>query len=165
MHEIITRNRHHGEADDFEQPNHPRFSRSSFIAVGGTFLAGGAITGGTLAAGAGLAGAGLNLIGQNQQKKAIQGATDANQRAIDDANKREWNNYLLQRGINTGGTAMPGEIPTNAPAVNTKLPLWAAFPTAQPGGNFGRGFRGLMGPSTPSATTTQPSAQPMGVAA
>ncbi len=129
----------------------------SFIAVGGTLLAGGAITGGTLAAGAGLAGAGLNLVGQNQQKKAIEGTNAANQRAIDQANQREWNNYLLQRGINTGGTAMPGEIPTNAPAVNTKLPLWAAFPTASPGGSFGVGFRGLTAPRT-TAVAPQPSA-------
>ncbi len=127
----------------------------SFIAVGGTLALGGTIGAGTLAAGAGLAGVGLNLVGQNQQKKAIEGTTAANQRAIDDANKREWNNYLLQRGLNTGGTAMPGEIPTNAPAVNTKLPLWAAFPTAAPGGSFGRGFRGL---TAPSATAVQPTA-------
>lgn len=108
----------------------------SFIAVGGTLLVGGEIGAGTVALGAGLAGAGLNLIGANKQAQSVKDTNATNQAAVDKANNQEWNNYLLQRGINTGGTAAYGSIPTNAAPVNTRLPLWANInlvPTSGPG--------------------------------
>ncbi len=70
-------------------------------------------------------GAGVSLYGANKQGQIAKDTNAANQANIDRSNNQEWNNYLLQRGVNTGGTAPYGTIPTNAPAVNTRLPLWA----------------------------------------
>jgi hypothetical protein len=64
------------------------------------------------------------LIQGNATKKAQQSANATNTQLADDKNVFDWNSYLLQRGINAGGTARPGEIPAGAAAVNTSLPLW-----------------------------------------
>jgi hypothetical protein len=65
-----------------------------------------------------------SAISANATKKAQQQANATNQQLADDKNAFDWNSYLLQRGINAGGTARPGEIPASATAVNTSLPLW-----------------------------------------
>lgn len=75
-------------------------------------------------------GAGTTLYGANKQAKAISSANASNQEAVDKQNQSDWNNYLLQRGIYTGGSATTGSIPTNATAVNTRMPLWASVNVA-----------------------------------
>lgn len=99
----------------------------SLIAVGGTFLAGGAITAGTVAAGAALAGTAATLYGQNKQAKANQAAQNANIAAQDKQNNQAWSNWLMTRGIAPNTTLEAGTMPTaaNSTAVNSRLPLWA----------------------------------------
>lgn len=99
----------------------------SLIAVGGTFLAGGAITAGTVAAGAGLAGVGLSLYGMNKQSKDNQAALNANIAAQNRQNNQAWTNWLMTRGVQSSTPLVAGEMPTpeNSKAVNTRLPLWA----------------------------------------
>lgn len=60
----------------------------SFLAVGGTLLAGGALTAGTVAAGTALAGVGTSIYSASQQKKATNKALDA-QRSIADSVRYE----------------------------------------------------------------------------
>lgn len=89
-----------------------------------------AIGGGSaLAGGAAVAGTALSLIGQNQQKKANQGAQAQNQRNLDTQNQHQWVNYLLSRGMNPTGAVTPGYIPRAGQyePVNTRLPLWATM--------------------------------------
>jgi hypothetical protein len=94
-------------------------------------------------------GAGTSIYGANKQKQAQQDANNANQASIADADQSAWNAYLMQRGLNAGGTAPFGVIPQNAQAVNQKLPLWANVrmsPTAVVARTSG----------TPMNTTNQP---------
>lgn len=101
----------------------------SFLATGGTLLAGGAITGGTIAAGAGLAGAGLSLYGANRQAQANQAAQDQNAQLQRDQNNASWTSWLLSKGIQPSSPVTAGTIPTagNFTAANTRLPLWATI--------------------------------------
>ncbi len=55
----------------------------SFLAVGGTLIAGSAITGGTIAAGAALAGTAASIYGQKQQEKAAKNATNQQRNLLD----------------------------------------------------------------------------------
>lgn len=73
----------------------------------------------------GAAGVGTALYGANKQAQAIKDTNAANSASVAAADKSNWNNYLLQRGLNTNGTAATGMIPSGAAPVNTKLPLWA----------------------------------------
>lgn len=82
-------------------------------------------------------GAGAAVYGANQQKKANQTAIDANNANADKTNQSAWNSYLLSRGVNPAGVAT-GQLPQNAQAVNTKLPLWASV--TRPG-TAAKGFR------------------------
>ena len=103
----------------------------SFIAVGGTLLAGGAVGAGTKAAGVGLAGAGLTAIGANKQAKATAAAQDKNYQQFLESERNNWRNYLMQRGINPNG-AETGQLPANATPINSRLPLWMSV--SVPGG-------------------------------
>ena len=89
------------------------------------------------------AGVGTEIYGASQQGSASNAANAANQANVTQANNESWTNYLMARGLNPGGTVPFGTIPTNAAAVNTKLPLWATVnvPTqfAGPGGSSGGG--------------------------
>lgn len=73
---------------------------------------------------AGVAGAGASVYGANKQSDAQSAANAANTAAVASQNQEQWNNYLLERGVN-GNNAPTGTIPTNAQPVNAKLPLWA----------------------------------------
>ncbi len=55
----------------------------SFLAVGGTLLAGSAVGAGTIAAGAALAGTAASIYGQKQQEKAANKAVDAQRNLLD----------------------------------------------------------------------------------
>lgn len=79
----------------------------------------------TVAAVAAVAGVASSVYGMSQQGKAQDAANAANQASVAQSNQSAWNNYLLQRGLNTGGSAATGSIPTNSAVVNAKLPLWA----------------------------------------
>lgn len=84
--------------------------------------------------GAAAVGAGTSLYGANKQAQSVSDTNAANQAAIAASNQTNWNNYLLQRGLNTGGATPTGQIPTSATAANTRLPLWANFGVqSQPG--------------------------------
>jgi hypothetical protein len=61
---------------------------------------------------------GGSLIAGNATKKAQQAANTANAKIASDTNAQNWNQYLLQRGVNPGGIA--GVSGSN---VNTVLPL------------------------------------------
>lgn len=73
---------------------------------------------------AGVAGAGASIYGADKQASAQSDANAANTAAVASQNQENWNNYLLTRGVQ-GNDAATGTIPTGAPAVNAKLPLWA----------------------------------------
>jgi len=94
-------------------------------------------------------GAGTSIHGANKQKQAQEEANKANQASIANSDLSAWQGYLMQRGLNPSGVTQFGQIPTNAQAVNTKLPLWAnvrmnpAAVTARTAG-------------TPMSTTNQP---------
>lgn len=92
-------------------------------------------------------GTGASLYGANKQAKAVQAANDQNAKLQAEQNQSAWNAYLLSRGINPTG-ATTGQIPANAPAVNTKLPLWATVKVG-PSGKIGRTFT-MRGMGTPS---------------
>ncbi len=85
-----------------------------------------------IALGVGVLGAGVSLYGANKQKKAVDSANAANAALQEDQNQSAWNAYLLSRGINPTG-AVTGQIPQNAQAVNTRLPLWATASFKKPG--------------------------------
>lgn len=99
----------------------------SFIAVGGTLLAGSAITGGTIAAGAALAGTAASLYGQNKQSKDNAHAMDLNQQAQNKQNDAAWTSWLMSKGVQPTSPVAYGTIPTagNYTAANVRLPLWA----------------------------------------
>lgn len=81
-------------------------------------------------------GAGVNYMGQQQQKKSNAAAIASNEANQDKQNNSAWQSYLLSRGVNPAG-ATAGNIPGNAQAVNTKLPLWAVANFKTPGGSTG----------------------------
>lgn len=132
MHTLTRRIRHASE-DDRDVVLHPRFSYATVAWVG-----------------AGIAGAGLltNLYGANKQSKDNARTQDLNAQQIREADLNQWKSYLIQRGLNPTGVTQFGAVPTNAPAMNTRLPLWATMPTAERGGATGKGFRGLSIPRT-----------------
>lgn len=71
------------------------------------------------------AGIGASLYGANKQSKAQDAANAANTAAVKESDLNQWKSYLMQRGLNPAGVTQFGQVPTNAPAMNTKLPLWA----------------------------------------
>lgn len=77
-------------------------------------------------------GAGASLYGANKQAKAQSGADNANREAIKESDLNGWKAYLMQRGLNPSGVTSFGQIPTNAQAVNTRLPLYANIRRAVP---------------------------------
>lgn len=79
-----------------------------------------------VAVGTAALGAGVSLYGSNKQSKDQAHTNDANQAAVEAADRNAWNNYLMQRGI-YGANAPTGTIPGLQPgqAVNSRLPLWA----------------------------------------
>lgn len=85
----------------------------------------------------GVGGAAASIYGTNKQSADNSAANATNAAAVAAKNQSEWNNYLMQLGLNTGGTAATGVIPSNATAVNRKLPLWFNVnvppPVTQPG--------------------------------
>lgn len=104
----------------------------------------------TAVIGAGALGAGAAIYGANKQSKDNQKAIDANTASVNKADNSAWNNYLLTRGLYTGGGAPTGTIPGMAPggAVNTKLPFWANASAPAPSTNP------LLNNSTPGAGST-----------
>lgn len=69
------------------------------------------------------AGLAIGAKGASQQRKADAKSQAANRAAAERAENINWQRYLMQRGINPGNAAT-GEIPSNAPAMNARLPLW-----------------------------------------
>lgn len=121
--EITTRGRRHedAEADGRAAMNasHPRFSHPTLAWT---------------AAGTAILGAGTALYGANRQSKDQAKANAENKLAVEQADLRAWQNYLMQRGLNPQGVTQFGQIPTNAAAVNTRLPLWATVQQTTPVG-------------------------------
>lgn len=111
---IKRRVRHYDEQDAMRESEteHPRFSHASmmWVAIGTT-----------------AAGIGANLYGQNKQEKAQKAADARNEAAVEKSDLNAWQGYLMQRGVNPSGVTQFGQIPTNAQAVNTRLPLWATM--------------------------------------
>lgn len=111
-------------------------------------------------AGAAIAGLGVSAVGISQQNKANNAANATNQEAIAKADQSAWNSYLMGRGI-YGGNAAPGVIPTNAQAVNSKLPLWANVTRTPAGGGTARWVKKgtIPTPATSTLATTMPGQQ------
>lgn len=82
--------------------------------------------------GSAVLGAGTSLYGANKQSKDNRAAQAENARLQEQQNAAAWANYLMQRGLNPNG-ATTGQIPQNAQAINTRLPLWASANFAKPG--------------------------------
>lgn len=95
-------------------------------------------------------GAGTTAYGINKQSKDQRGADATNRAAIEKADQGAWNNYLLQRGLNTGGTAPTGVIPVGAAPVNAKLPLWMNVTTRAPALPQSRWVKKGTAPTAPS---------------
>jgi hypothetical protein len=74
--------------------------------------------------GSAVLGAGVSAYGANKQAKANESAQNQNAQLQRDQNNSAWQAYLMSRGINPMG-ATAGTIPTNAPAINARLPLYA----------------------------------------
>lgn len=111
--------------------------------------------------GSGILGAGATVYGAVTQQKASNAANAANQANVTQANNESWTNYLMSRGINPGGVVPYGTIPANAPAINTKLPLWATVsaPTGigtGPAGSGGAALPASAGYAPRGATMTVP---------
>lgn len=71
-------------------------------------------------------GIATSLYGANKQSKDIASTTSENRTAAEEADRRAWANYLLQRGLTTAENTPVGTIsgrPAGS-AVNTRLPLW-----------------------------------------
>lgn len=139
-----------------EFPELPCEARWGIIAGIATALGSTAVTAGSAAAitgsiGAVAAAGGLasDVVGGVQQSKAVSNANTQNQANVTNANNQAWTSYLMQRGLNPGGTVPYGTIPTNAAAVNTKLPLWATVNV--PNKFAGPGGSSVGGPSLSSA--------------
>jgi hypothetical protein len=81
---------------------------------------------GTIAtAGGAIVGAGVSLYGANKQAQNQKDANAANTANIDKSNNLQWNEYLMQRGIQPTGQTTTGQVPTSFTPVNSRLPLWA----------------------------------------
>lgn len=78
----------------------------------------------TAVAGSAVLGAGVSMYGANKQSKDNRAAQDQNAQLQREQNNSAWQSYLMARGLNPMGAAA-GTIPQGAPALNTKLPLWA----------------------------------------
>lgn len=74
--------------------------------------------------GSAVLGAGVSMIGANKQAGAVKDAANQNAQLETEKNNSAWQAYLMSRGLNPMG-ATAGNIPTGAPAINAKLPLWA----------------------------------------
>lgn len=116
----------------------------------------------------GVAGATLvgGAVSANGAKKSQQQANATNERLADEKNAFDWNSYLLQRGINAGGTAQPGEIPVGGTAVNTSLPIWATIngqPAEQALLNKLFQTAGLVAPTGTGGLSAQPKLDASGV--
>lgn len=101
-------------------------------------------------------GGGVSMYGANKQAKAVQSATSENAALEQQKNDSAWAAYLMSRGINPMG-ATAGTIPTNAPAINAKLPLWATW--TMPGTAASSSPRRLVRRTTPAiapASTVTP---------
>ena len=72
-------------------------------------------------------GAATSLYSANAQKKANQGAQNANATAQDKQNAASWTNWLMTKGIMPTTPVAAGVMPSAGgyAAVNTKLPIWA----------------------------------------
>ncbi len=103
-----------------------------------------------VAVGVSALGLAANVAGQNKQQSASDAATAQNATNVADTNAQNaanvkaqndqaWTNYLLQRGLSTGGVVPAGTMPSSGQAVNTRLPLWATVNVpsrfAGPGGS------------------------------
>lgn len=105
-------------------------------------------------------------VSANGAKKSQQQANATNERLADEKNAFDWNSYLLQRGINAGGTAQPGEIPVGGTAVNTSLPIWATIngqPAEQALLNKLFQTSGLVAPTGTGGLSAQPKLDASGV--
>jgi|GEM_PF-6038319 len=85
------------------------------------------VTGGAM-----VLGTAMNAYGANKAAKAQKTSEAANRAAQDEANKVEWVNYLMSRGIKPKGPVKPGEMPTDYETVNARLPLWAKLTIPNP---------------------------------
>jgi hypothetical protein len=121
------------------------------------------ITGATI--GAGVLGVGASLYGANKQAKSNDEANRLNKEQFDAQQLQNWNNYLMQRGINPAGNTTVGGYGTGAP-INSRLPLWASVARQDNPGPLRVVRRGTAGPARPSAgrlvATSPGSAQPAG---
>jgi hypothetical protein len=81
-----------------------------------------------IAVGTTVAGLGASLYGANKQSKDQKASDASNRAAVQESDLNSWRGYLMQRGLNPSGVTTFGQIPANAPAVNTRLPLWATSP-------------------------------------
>lgn len=113
-----------------------------------------------------VAGAGLNLIGANKQAKSNDEANRLNKEQFDAQQLQNWNNYLMQRGINPAGNTTVGGYGTGAP-INSRLPLWASVARQDNPGPLRVVRRGMGGaPAGPTAgrlvVTSPGSASPAG---
>ena len=75
----------------------------------------------------GIAAGGLILgaVGANKQAKADAAAQAQNKAQFEAQQLQNWNNYLMQRGIDpTGNTTVGGY--GSGKAINSRLPLWAS---------------------------------------
>ncbi len=131
-------------------PVHPRFSHATWVAVA--------------VGGSALIGAGAAAYGANKQAQSVKDTNAANQSSVAAANANDWNNYLLQRGVNAGGTAAPGQIPSNAVPTNTRLPLWMNVQQNAPSATAPLFIKKGAAPSASpgySLNTTIPTVQPI----
>ena len=108
MHTMIRRVRHERDLEHNPNNEHPTFSQGTWAAIG-----------------VGVVGAGVSLYGANKQSQAQKDANAANQASVGKADQSAWVNYLLQRGLAVDPNTPTGSIPSNARAVNQRLPLWA----------------------------------------
>lgn len=81
------------------------------------------IAGATIAAGA--LGAGASLYGANKQAKSDAEAQRLNKAQFDAQQLQNWNQYLMQRGIDPAGNTTVGGYGSGR-AINSRLPLWAS---------------------------------------
>jgi hypothetical protein len=95
----------------------------------------------------GVVGAGASAYGANKQAKANKSAQNQNAQLQQDENNSAWQSYLMSRGLDPMG-ATAGTIPTGAPAINAKLPLWANVNVSR--GSDGSRITGMARPSTTS---------------
>jgi len=69
----------------------------------------------------------MSGIGANKSAKAIDKTNAQNKAAAEEADRQNWVQYLMQRGIMPTGRVEVGEIPTSYKSVNTRMPLWATM--------------------------------------